>query len=77
MIYSCQSCNRAKSNKWKDHNGFIDPCDSTYEQVIFRDDSGNIDHNGSEQAMYIYINLNLSRLRHSILWNIEKLEKQL
>ena len=76
LVYSCQSCNRAKSNKWEDVNGFIDPCDTAYNHVIFRNDNGKINHNGTDQGNYIYTNLNLFLQRHELLWSIERLEEQ-
>ncbi|MCT7567824.1 HNH endonuclease [Aliarcobacter butzleri] len=76
LIYSCQSCNRAKSNKWKDTEGFIDPCDIDYDTFIFRDTNGKIKHNETTQGEYIHSNLNLFLKRHEFLWIIEKLENQ-
>ncbi len=76
LIYSCQSCNRAKSNKWKDTEGFLDPCDINYDTFIFRDTNGKIKHNETTQGEYIHSNLNLFLKRHEFLWIIEKLENQ-
>lgn len=76
LVYSCQSCNNAKSNKWNDIDGFIDPCDSAYDNTIFRDDNGKIKHNGTTQGEYIYTNLNFFLQRHELLWCIERLEEQ-
>ena len=74
LVYSCQSCNRAKSNKWKNTAGFIDPCDVNYDAFIYRDTNGKIKHNNTSQGEYIYSNLNLFLRRHEFLWLIEKLE---
>lgn len=76
LVYSCQSCNRAKSNKWENTEGFIDPCDATYEIFISRDSNGKVKHNNTKQGEYIYSNLNLFLRRHEFLWLIEKLENQ-
>lgn len=76
LVYSCQSCNRAKSNKWENTEGFIDPCDVTYETFISRDSNGKVKHNNTKQGEYIYSNLNLFLRRHEFLWLIEKLENQ-
>ncbi|HAF29961.1 MAG TPA: hypothetical protein DCG75_13045 [Bacteroidales bacterium] len=76
LVYSCQSCNRAKSNKWESVNGFIDPCETTYDDVVFRNDNGKIEHNGTDQGDFIYTNLNLFLQRHELLWSVEKLEEQ-
>jgi hypothetical protein len=75
LIYSCPFCNRAKSNKWKDLNGFIDPCDEEYDNHLERNQRGQIKCK-SEQGKYIYTNLNLYLKRHELLWMIEKLEEQ-
>lgn len=75
LIYSCQSCNRAKSNKWEDREGFIDPCDVDYDVFISRE-NGKIKHNNTPQGEYIHSNLNLFLKRHEFLWIIEKLENQ-
>lgn len=76
LVYSCQSCNRAKSNKWEDVDGFIDPCDEEYDNFISRDNNGKIKYNDTEQGKFIYSNLNLFLRRHEFLWLIEKLENQ-
>lgn len=76
LVYSCQSCNNAKSNKWSAIDGFIDPCDPIYDNVISRDDSGKIKHNGTTQGEYIHTNLNFFLQRHELLWCIERLEEQ-
>lgn len=76
LVYSCQSCNRAKSNKWKDSDGFIDPCDENYGNFILRDSTGKIKYNGTAQGKFIYSNLNLFLRRHELLWSIERLEEQ-
>lgn len=76
LVYSCPSCNRAKSNKWEDVDGFIDPCDNEYDNFISRDTNGKIKHNNTKQGEYIYSNLNLLLRRHEFLWLIERLENQ-
>ncbi|MBE0497039.1 MAG: HNH endonuclease [Campylobacterales bacterium] len=76
LVYSCQSCNRAKSNKWEDSHGFIDPCAEKYDEFISRDSNGRIKHNNTLHGEYIYSNLNLFLRRHELLWSIERLEEQ-
>ncbi len=76
LVYSCQSCNRAKSNKWEDVDGFIDPCDERYDDFISRASNGKIKYNNTLQGEYIYSNLNLFLIRHELLWSIERLEEQ-
>ncbi len=75
LVYSCPFCNRAKSNKWKDIDGFIDPCDGEYDHHLERDCKGKI-FAKSIIGFYIFVNLNLFLKRHELLWMIEKLEEQ-
>jgi len=72
---SCPYCNGAKSNKWQNVNGFIDPCDINYGTHIERHSSGQI-ISKSIIGDYIFINLSLGLFRHKLLWNIEKLDSQ-
>jgi len=75
LVYSCPYCNGAKSNKWQNVNGFIDPCDINYGTHIERHSSGQI-ISKSIIGDYIFINLSLGLFRHKLLWNIEKLDSQ-
>jgi len=75
LVYSCPYCNRAKSNKWQDSEGFIDPCDNAYDIHLQRCDRGKI-HFKSSQGKYIHRNLSLHLKRHELLWMIEKLQRQ-
>lgn len=75
LVYSCPFCNRAKSNKWEDSNGFIDPCSENYDNHLERNSRGQIKYK-SEQGKYIHSNLNLHLKRHELLWMIEKIIQQ-
>lgn len=75
LVYSCSYCNGAKSNEWKDINGFIDPCSSEYDKHVVRNDKGQIAYT-TERGKYIYRNLNLGLKRHEFLWIMDKLKKQ-
>ena len=75
LVYSCSFCNRAKWDKWKDKDGFIDPCEKEYDTHLERNSRGQIRFK-SEQGRYIYVNLNLHLIRHELLWMIERLEEQ-
>jgi len=75
LVYSCPFCNRAKSNKWKDVGGFIDPCEDEYDNHLARNNRGQI-VSKTEQGKYIYENLNLHLKRHELLWMIEKIIQQ-
>jgi hypothetical protein len=76
LVYSCPFCNRAKSNKWENKEGFIDPCCDEYDYHISRNDKGQIQYDTIPQGKYIYENLNLYLPRHELLWMIEKLQNQ-
>jgi len=75
LVYSCPFCNRAKSNKWEDTDGFIDPCDEEYDEHLKRNDRGQIIAT-TNRGQYIHKNLNFHLKRHELLWMIEKLEGQ-
>ncbi len=75
LVYACPFCNGAKSNKWKDKNGFIDPCEAKYNNHLYRNKKGQICYK-TEQGKYIFDNLKLGLRRHELLWIIEKLEEQ-
>ena len=75
LVYACPYCNGAKSNKWEDKNGFIDPCENEYNNHLYRNKKGQICYK-TKQGKYIVENLKLSLLRHELLWIIEKLEAQ-
>jgi hypothetical protein len=75
LVYSCPFCNRAKWDKWKKKDGFIDPCDEEYDNHLERNSRGQIKCK-SEQGKYIHTNLNLHLKRHELLWLIEKIIQQ-
>ena len=75
LVYSCPYCNGKKSDTWRDLEGFIDPCDSEYDNHIGRKENGKIKFK-TEQGKYIYYNLNLGLKRHELLWCIDRLNTQ-
>ncbi|VVH65429.1 hypothetical protein BSPLISOX_191 [uncultured Gammaproteobacteria bacterium] len=75
LVYSCPYCNRAKSNKWKAKNGFIDPCSQEYDENLQRDDKGEI-QSITERGEYIFQNLRLYLKRHKLIWALAILEKK-
>ncbi len=75
LVYSCPYCNRAKWDKWKDPDGFLDPCTTEYDDHLHRNDDGQIMYN-SDRGKYIFEELKLGLERHEILWLIRKLENQ-
>ncbi|MEM9001055.1 MAG: HNH endonuclease signature motif containing protein [Bacteroidota bacterium] len=85
LIYSCKSCNRAKSGTWpsNDENvnlvgntGFIDPVETEYENHFIRYDDGEIDWN-TELGKWMYRELALFNIQHSILWMLERLRNSI
>ena len=75
LVYSCFYCNNAKSNKWKNIDGFIDPCSDEYDKHLCRNDRGKIEYK-TLQGQYIYKNLKLWLKRHELLWLMDKLNAQ-
>lgn len=63
LIYACSFCNRAKWNKWKDINGFIDPCEDEYDHHLTRNNQGQIEYK-TEQGS------------HEFLWCTDRLKEQ-
>lgn len=76
LVYSCPYCNRAKWDKWVEPDGFIDPCDSTYEKNLFRNAKGQIKAL-TIRGEFIHKELNLRLFRHELIWMIEKLYQQM
>ncbi len=83
LVYSCMSCNRAKSNKWPTNNekvfnkgdvGFFDPCDDEYNNQFTREDSGRILPN-SDLGNWMYYELKLHKPQHEILWKLDQFKK--
>jgi uncharacterized protein (TIGR02646 family) len=75
LVYSCPYCNRAKSNKWKAKNGFIDPCSQEYDKNLQRNDKGEI-QSITERGKHIVQELRLYLQRHKTIWHLSILEKQ-
>ncbi|GIO40339.1 hypothetical protein J41TS4_00970 [Paenibacillus apis] len=85
LVYACSFCNRFKSDDWPSDSqkisvvnnvGFIDPCHSSYENLFFRDNYGNIKPT-NELAQYMYKKLQLFLSRHRIVWNLTRIKLQL
>jgi 5-methylcytosine-specific restriction endonuclease McrA len=84
LVYACNFCNGAKSNKWitKDaaiHNngekGFIEPTSENYTDIFKRNKDGSIVCNGvnTDLSQYIIEELKLWYPVHRITWKLEKL----
>lgn len=85
LIYSCNYCNSAKSNKFPTQNhkiyndgriGFVFPTDEEYNDLFCRDKDGTIlSNNNNQLGDYIIKELNLDNPIHSLMWRLEKLVK--
>lgn len=83
LVYACNYCNGAKSNKFptKDPNkpndgkiGFIIPTDPEYGKIFCRDKFGTIyASNDNVLGEYIIEELNLKNPIHSLMWRIERI----
>lgn len=85
LVYACKSCNNAKRAKWPTGDktrpndgkkGWIDPCFKAYDAQFERSDDGRILPK-TELGSWMYENLKLWKKQHEILWNYEKLEKNI
>lgn len=85
LIYSCFFCNNSKRAKWpsKDENipifqneGFVNPRNPEYKEHLCRDRFGNIIHK-TAIGKYMIRELKLNLKRHSIIWNLERIEENL
>jgi hypothetical protein len=83
LVYACKSCNNAKRDKWpsrsieyshKDNEGFIDPCDSEYDDQFSRNERGEIIPK-TVLGKWMYIELKLNKPEHSIIWYLEEIDK--
>jgi len=81
LVYSCKSCNNAKSNQWptndqnicnQNNQGFIDPCQSDYALQFERSDNGEIRW-ATELGKWMFIALKLHKPHHAIIWQLERL----
>ncbi len=84
LVYSCQYCNQAKKNDWVtddpkiSHNGktgYIDPCDTAYDKLFCRSDTGEIKPL-TPIGEYMYRKLKFNRARHRVIWHLSLLYQQ-
>ena len=82
LVFACRYCNNSKRDKWPTNNrdksnngreGFIDPCSEEYDKLFERNNMGEIIPK-SDIGKWIYRELKLYLYRHSLLWQIEKIE---
>lgn len=81
LVYACPSCNLSKSNDWPMPNespthdgkqGYIDPCDVSYDQHLYRAASGEVIPS-TDLGIYISRKLKLYLRKHQIFWAFEQL----
>ncbi len=82
LIYSCPVCNMAKGCDWvtdtcdvscTETEGYINPCDSGYDDNFERDEYGEI-VTCSPVAEYMYMRLKFYLPRHAIYWNLYRVQ---
>ena len=82
LVYSCRFCNNSKRAKWPTNNrsiandgrkGFVNPYSTDYDLLFKRDDEGRIIPQ-TDLAKWMYKNLNLGLKRHSLIWQLEKID---
>lgn len=85
LIYSCRYCNNSKRAKWptKDRElpnngeqGFVNPYLKDYDLLFERDEEGRIIPQ-SDLAKWMHKNLHLGLKRHSLIWQLEKIDATL
>lgn len=86
LVWACNFCNGAKSNKWITKNaavhndgeqGFIEPTSEEYTNLFKRDKDGSIKCNGVNASLsrYIIEELKLWYPIHRITWKLEKINQ--
>lgn len=84
LVYACPYCNIAKSDDWVSDNpkenicndiGYVDPCSEEYDKLFYRDNEGNIIYSDIGVGKYMYTKLKLYAKRHSVIWNLQRLER--
>ncbi len=85
LVLACRFCNNSKRSKWPSKDrarpndgkiGFVDPCNEEYDSHFKRNSEGEILHQ-SDLGLWMYKELKLYLKRHSILWQVEKIDKVL
>ena len=85
LVYSCRSCNRAKSNKWPtgDENmanngseGFIDPCDKAFDEQFSRNERGEVIPK-TQLGIWMWKALNFGNPVHSVVWKLERIKTEI
>lgn len=79
LVYSCPSCNNAKSNDWPmsdrhpshdSNTGYVDPCCEEYDEHLYRAESGAIQAS-SPVGEYMHHKLKLYLKKHELHWNLD------
>ena len=85
LVYSCRSCNNSKRDKWPTGNeqvhndgnvGFIDPCNSDYDQQFERNHDGSIVPQ-TPLGEWMFSALNLANPKHRIIWMLTTIKERI
>jgi hypothetical protein len=85
LVYSCHSCNNAKGKQWptgnmeihyKNNVGFIDPCNTEYDNQFERNGNGEIIPK-TDLGKWMLNALKLWKPEHSIIWHLDELKQSM
>lgn len=83
LLYSCPFCNCSKNDDWvgltADENvngncGYVSPCDLEYQKHLDRNSKTGEIVPKTPLGQYMYDHLNLSLMRHSLIYMVEMLQ---
>ena len=83
LLYSCPFCNCSKNDDWvgsdasesvKGDCGYVSPCDAEYQRHLDRNSQTGEIAPQTALGQYMYDHLNLSLLRHSLIYMVETLQ---
>ena len=85
LLYSCPFCNCSKNDDWvgstadeniKGNRGYVSPCDADYQRHLDRNDQTGEIVPQTPLGQYMYDHLNLSLMRHSLIYMVETLQEK-
>ena len=85
LLYSCPFCNCSKNDDWvgstadenvKGNRGYVSPCDADYQRHLDRNDRTGEIVPQTPLGQYMYEHLNLSLMRHSLIYMVETLQEK-
>lgn len=86
LVYSCKFCNNKKLKKWptqrediynKNDEGFVDPCDTDFDNHLYRTDDGAIMWHTNLGRWMATVGFKFDEREYSIklLWNLNEIRK--